>query len=114
MASALFNLDINAGQDWTAEIDITSANGAARDLTGTTFISKIKRHYKSISHRTAITITVLDEVFGKLRLQLSNSQTTALKDGKFIYDIELTTTATGTVERIVEGIITIQPEITTP
>ena len=114
MAIALFNLDINAGQDWTAEIDITSANGAARDLTGTTFISKIKRHYKSISHRTAITITVLDEVLGKLRLQLSNSQTTALKDGKFIYDIELTTTATGAVERIVEGIITIQPEITTP
>lgn len=114
MASTLFNLDINAGQDWTAEIDITSSNGAPRDLTGMTFISKIKRHYKSISHKTAITITVLDEVLGKLRLQLSNSQTTALKDGKFIYDIELTTTATGAVERIVEGIITIQPEITTP
>ena len=111
MAAVKWNQDINAGSNWFADINILDSNGAARDVTGQTFQSYIRRHYKSIN-KEEITITVVNPVTGNVTFELSAAQTSALKHGKYLYDIEMTETATGIVERIIQGVITIRPEIT--
>ena len=111
MAATKWNQDLNAGQDWYADINVLDVNGVARNITGFTFQSLIKRHYKSINS-VPITVTVVNPVTGNITLALTAAQTALLKTGKFLYDIEMTHTATGYVERIIQGVITIRPEIT--
>jgi hypothetical protein len=48
---------------------------------------------------------------GTVSLDLTNTQTSALKPGRYVYDVELVSNVS-TVERLVEGIITVYPEAT--
>ena len=113
MASTKWNLDLNAGQDWLAAIDLLIADGATnRDITGHTLESKVQRHHKSVAPITTVTVVVVDATQGSLTLSLSNTQTSLLKNGKYVYDVELTNTETGAKERVIEGVITIRAEVT--
>lgn len=114
MPATKWNQDINAGQDWMANINLLIADGTAnRDITGQTLSSEIKRHFKSVSPKTSVNIMVNDASQGLITLSLTNTQTSLLKNGKYVYDVELTTTATGVKERVIEGVFTVKPEVTT-
>jgi hypothetical protein len=112
MASTKWNQDINAGEDWTASLILSYASSVARDLTGFTIDSKIKRHYKSVNTKETILVTVVDATAGSIKLSLTNTQTSNLKSGKYLYDVELTETSSGSRERVIEGNIQIRPEVT--
>ena len=114
MASTKWNQDINAGEDWEATLILSYSTGLARDLTGYTIESKIKRHYKSVNNKESILVTVIDAVAGEIKLSLTNTQTSNLRYGKFLYDVELIKTSDTTRERVIEGTIQIRPEVTTP
>jgi hypothetical protein len=45
-------------------------------------------------------------------LTLSDTQTAALKAGRYVYDIVINETATGTKTRAAEGIVTVMPGVT--
>ena len=113
MAATKWNLDLNAGEDWKAIINLMMPDGVAtRSIAGHTLASQVRRHWKSASIKTTLTLTVLDEATGSLQIDLSAAQTSLLKFGKYVYDVELTETATGKVERVIEGVFTIRPEVT--
>lgn len=112
MASTKWNQDINAGEEWSAEIVLSLSTGAVRDLTGYTLVSGIKRHYKSVSEKEQINIEVTNATGGEIKLSLTNVQTTNLRSGKYLYDVELTEDATGAKERVIEGVIEVRPEVT--
>lgn len=113
MAATKWNLDLNAGEDWIAVINLLMPDGVMnRDITGYTLSSQLRRHWKSATSPAAITITVLDASTGNIQLELSAAQTSALKSGKYVYDVELTKTDTAKVERVIQGVFTIRPEVT--
>ena len=90
MASVKWNQDLNAGQDWMADINLLNSNGGVRDITGQTLVSQVKRHYKSVSAKENVRCVVKDATTGNIQLMLSAEQTTNLKTGKWLYDVELT------------------------
>jgi len=93
------NNDLNAGQDWVTTLNILIADGTAnRDITGCTLVSQIRRHWKSVSSKTSVGIIVLDATTGSIRMTLTAAQTTLLKSGKYVYDVEMTTPPTLTVK----------------
>ena len=112
MAAVKWNQDVNAGQNWMTDINLLNADGTGRDITGHTLASQVRRHYKSVSAKEVITIQVMDATTGNVRLMLSPAQTTNLKFGKWLYDVELTKTETGEVDRVIEGIFNVRPEVT--
>jgi len=113
MPATKWNQDINAGQDWMANINLLIADGTAnRDITGQTLSSEVRRHFKSVSPKTSVNIMVNDASQGLITLSLTNAQTSLLKNAKYVYDVELTTTATGAKERVIEGVFTVKPEVT--
>ena len=113
MPATVWNQNVNAGQDWMAQIHLLIADGTAnRDITGQTLSSDVKRHFKSVSPKTSVNIMVNDASQGLITLSLSAAQTSLLKNGKYVYDVELTTTATGAKERVIEGVFTVKPEVT--
>jgi hypothetical protein len=113
MAATKWNLDLNAGQDWMAAINLLTADGTAnRNITGHTLESKVRRHHKSVAPIATVTVMVVDAATGSLTLSLSNTQTSLMKNGKYVYDVEMTTTETGVKERVIEGVFTVRAEVT--
>ena len=69
--------------------------------------------YESTKTRTTISTTIAaDPLTGVVTLSLTPAQTTALSDGRYVYDLEITS-STGEVTRVIEGIITVTPQVTT-
>jgi len=103
------NLVIDQGTDFSASIDVVDANGDAFDLTGYTSSAQMRKSYAS---ETAYSFTTSDnDSLGQITLIMSNSVTNQLDPGRYLYDVEITSSG-GLVTRVVEGIVTVTPGIT--
>ena len=45
-------------------------------------------------------------------MSLTADQTSALEEGRYVYDLEILQTSSSTITRVIEGIITIRPQVT--
>jgi hypothetical protein len=108
--ATISNLYVDAGATYSNIITVTAANGQALNLTGYTVASQIRKSYQS-STAYAFTATVYDAATGKIRLQLTDVQSQAIPAGRWLYDVEITSSG-GTKTRVVEGIVTVNPQIT--
>jgi hypothetical protein len=105
------NIGIDQGTDWSAEIVVEDAAGTVAVLTGYTGAGQIRKSYTS-STKVDFTVTVTNALKGILTIALSNTQTNAMKAGRYLYDIEITKTTGGEKTRVVEGQLTINPGVT--
>jgi hypothetical protein len=103
------NLIIDQGSTYSTVIDVTDDNDVPIDLTGYTGSAQIRKHYSS-SNSVAFSVSVSPNDGGVV-LNLSSTQTSALRAGRYVYDVELTNTS-NVVSRIVEGIVTVTPQVT--
>ena len=108
--ATISNLYVDAGATYSNIITVTASNGQALDLTSYTVASQMRKSYSS-STVYAFTASVYDSVNGKIRLQLTNTQSEAIPAGRWLYDVEITSPS-GTKTRVVEGIVTVNPQIT--
>jgi len=108
--ATISNLYVDAGATYSNIITVTASNGQALNLTSYTVASQMRKSYSS-STVYAFTASVYDAVNGKIRLQLTNTQSEAIPAGRWLYDVEITSPS-GTKTRVVEGIVTVNPQIT--
>lgn len=102
------NLIIDQGSTFSTTIDLTDQNDEGIDLTGYTGAGQIRKTYTSSSY-TNLTIAI--GASGQVTLSLTPAQTANLVAGRYLYDVELTSSG-GVVTRVVEGIVTVNPQIT--
>lgn len=102
------NLVIDQGTSFTTTITVTDDDGNALDLTGYTGAAQIRKHYTS-SNSVSFTVSIAAAT-GEVTLALTANATANLAAGRYVYDCELTTGQT--VSRIIEGIVTITPQVT--
>ena len=107
---------IDQGSDVAIEIHCVDANNATKNLTGRSVSAKLKKNYNSSdSDTTTFTSIVGDAANGIVTLSLTNTQTDALKTGRYVYDVELSfvdSSSNTIIERILEGRIQISPSVT--
>lgn len=108
--ATISNLYVDAGAHYSTIITVTATNGQPLNLTGYTVASQLRKSYQS-SIAYAFSASIFDAVTGKIRLQLTDSQSQAIPAGRWLYDVEITS-STGTKTRVLEGIVTVTPEIT--
>jgi len=113
--AAVANLIIDQGANFSSDITVKDANGNPFNLTGYTAEAKLAKGYSSTRTRTTMTSSVAsDPTSGIVSLSLTAAQTTALDaPERYVYDVEITQTSTGNVTRVIEGIITVRPNVTT-
>jgi hypothetical protein len=104
------NLYVDAGTDYSTIITVAATNGQPLNLTGYNAASQIRKSYNSSTNYSFLT-SIYDAALGKVRLQLTNTQSSAIPAGRWLYDVEITSPS-GTRTRVVEGILTVTPEIT--
>ena len=101
------NMVIDQGTTFSSMIEILDENDDPIDVTSYTARGQIRKHYtstNSVSFSTAL-------ANGSLVISLTANQTANVVAGRYVYDIELVDPA-GTVARILEGIVTVTPEVT--
>tara|TARA_B100000085_G_C18341045_1_gene430312 strand:+ start:171 stop:500 length:330 start_codon:yes stop_codon:yes gene_type:complete len=103
------NIFIDQGSDFAMTVDLTQSVGTL-DLTGYTARGSIKKTYSSTT-KVDFTINV-DVTDTELDISLSNSQTGAMKAGRYVYDIEIVSSSSH-VTRVLEGQLEITPRVTT-
>lgn len=108
--ATISNLFVDAGSNYSNIISVTATNGLALDLTGYTVKSQMRKSYSS-SVAYNFNPSVYDALNGKVRLQLTAAQSEAIPPGRWLYDVEITSPS-GTKTRVVEGIVTVTPQIT--
>lgn len=104
------NLVIDQGTTYSATLNLTDENGDPLNLSGFTANSQIRKWYTS-SNSVAFTTSV-NVSSGEITLSLTANQTSNLSSGRYVYDVEITETSTNAISRIVEGIVTVTPEVT--
>ena len=108
--ASVSNLAIDQGTTFSVTITVTDDTGSARNLTGYTARSQIRKSYSATAN-IAFTANVASAVDGTVTLDLPSATTANIKAGRYVYDLILTSN-TATVERIVEGIVTVYPDVT--
>lgn len=108
--ATIANIFIDAGANYSNIITVAANGAGALNLTGYTVKSQIRKSYTSTTAYN-FTASVFDAVAGKVRLELTAAQTGAIPPGRYLYDVEITSSA-GNRTRVVEGIVTVTPEIT--
>jgi len=104
------NLTIDQGSNYYSTVTVESSNGLPYDLTDHTARGQIRKTYSST---TAIPFaaTVTGATDGVISIELSNTATSQMKAGRYVFDIEIEDNA-GYVTRVVEGQVEITPGVT--
>jgi|SRR5210317_1158350 hypothetical protein len=113
--AATANLRIEQGATFSSDVTVKDTNGSAFDLTGYTAAAKMALGYASTRTRTTISTAIAgDATTGVITISLTADQTSALDaPARYVYDVEITKTSDSTVTRVIEGIITVSPNVTT-
>lgn len=107
--SAISNLYIDQGSDFSVTVGMTDATSAALDLTGATFLAQIRKTHSS-STVTATFSSSHDSTGGNLTLTLADTVTAGITSGRYVYDV-LMTNSSAEKTRVLEGQAIITPSV---
>jgi len=110
MSAGTYNFTIEQGTTFSRVLTLQE-NGSAMNLTGYSVASQMRSTHDSSSIVATFSGSVTNASSGQLTLSLTNSQTSAIDEAIYVYDVEITSGA-GAVTRILEGTITVTPEVT--
>ena len=110
--AALANLLIDQGASFSSTITVFNSDDTIFDLTGYTGASQVRKSYSSSSASATFTVSFAsDRSTGQVTLTLTPTQTAALEEGRYVYDVEVTSTDR-TVTRVLQGTVTVSPNAT--
>lgn len=110
-------ITIDQGTDVSITINCVDNTGAKKDLTNYTAYAKLKKNYNSDSDDTTTFSAAIPAPYtdGVITLGLTNVQTDALRQGRYVYDVEISyidSAGDTIIERILEGRAQVTPSVT--
>lgn len=108
--ATVYNLAVDQGANFLSTISVTDSTGTARNLSNYSARGQLRRSYHSVSN-VAFTVEINNPSEGEIQISLNADQTSNLKYGRYVYDLELIDNSYA-VERLLEGIVTVYPEVT--
>lgn len=99
---ATFNNVVNLSDDIT---------NASVNLQNFVVRSQMRRSYYSANATANIVCIVSNSANGEITMSLDAANTSSIKAGRYLFDLEILDNA-GAVTRVLEGIITVTPEVT--
>lgn len=103
------NIIIDQGADYEVTINIRDANTHVITLDGFTGKAQMRKYYTS-STAVDFMVNVAAET-GEVTLSMNAATSATITPGRYVYDCCLYSN-TNIVSRIIEGIVTIKPQVT--
>jgi len=107
MATKL-NLFIDQGTDFITTIEVADEEGTPLNLTTYTGRSQMRKHFTSTTFNS---FNVSGNANGIITVSMNAATSANITGGRYVWDLELVSSG-NVVSRIVEGIVTINPEVT--
>lgn len=104
------NLIVDQGASYSTTVTVTDDNGDVVDITNYTGTAQMRKSFTS-SSATSFSVS-LGGVEGSITLALTANSTANLVAGRYVYDVELRHTSSGQISRVLEGIVTVTPNVT--
>jgi len=104
------NITIDQDADYTETVTVKDSTGTVVDLSGQTVTSKLRKTHLSTS-ATSFTTAIVSATDGTASITLTDTVTSALAEGRYVWDLT-TTTSAGLVTRRIEGRATVTPSVT--
>lgn len=104
-------LTLDQGTTFETTIDLVDDTGVAINVAGYVFSGQIRKSYYSSNPTANLVITISNAASGNVNISLDAANTSNIAAGRYLYDIKMTDTQ-NTVTRIVEGVITVTPQVT--
>jgi len=110
MAAGTYNFTLDQGSTFSRQLTVED-NNTAMDLSGYTGRMQMRSTHDSSTIALSFTVTIANAAAGKLNISASATSTAGITEGIYVYDLEIESSA-GTVTRLMEGNITVTPEVT--
>ena len=104
------NLTVDQDADFTQTLTVKDSTGTVVDISGQTVTSKLRKTHLSTSS-TSFTTALVSATDGTCSITLTDTVTSALTEGRYVWDLT-TTTSGGLITRRIEGRVTITPSVT--
>lgn len=113
MASAyVSNITIDQGADFSASFNLDDAGTSVPiNLTNFTAYGQLRKH-PGASFGVQFDVTVPKPKSGSFIISLTSEQTSALVEGRYVYDVYLRSTTDNKIYRVVEGMALVNPGVT--
>ena len=112
MAVYVNNITVDTGENFYRDFYLDNIDGTSLDLTGYTGKSEVRKHPDSVGAATTFSLTFVDRTNGRFRLSLSKEQTSAIKPGRYAYDVMFTDDS-GNKSIVIEGNVLATQDIST-
>lgn len=110
MAAGKHNFTLEQGSTFNREITVQE-NSQALNLTGYSARMQMRSTHDSSTIALTFTASVSNAAQGKIQLSASATNTAAVEEGMYVYDLEIESGSSG-VTRLLEGQVTVTPEVT--
>ena len=113
MASAyVSNITIDQGADFSAKFKLDDAGTSVPiNLTQFRAVGQLRKH-SSAPFGVEFKVSILNPLKGEIIIELTAAQTSVLKEGRYVYDVILTSNTDGKVYRVVSGMALVNPGVT--
>lgn len=103
------NLIVDQGSNFVYKVYLVDVDGLPFSISGFSGNAQIRKSYTSSSYTTMD--VAVDANSGLITLSMNATTTANLTQTRYVYDLQLTGN-TGIVSRIIEGFVTVNPEVT--
>ena len=110
MSAGTYNFILEQGATFNRILTLKE-NNAVMNLTGYSVASKMRSTHDSSTVVGTFTCTISNATGGIITMSMTNSTTGAIEEGIYVYDLEMTSGG-GVVTRLMEGTVTVNPEVT--
>lgn len=110
--AAFVELYMDKGTSFQNQITLTDdSTNTSINITGYSVRSQMRRSYYSVNATANIVCTITDAANGTITMSLGAANTSNIKAGRYVFDLQTTDTV-GAITRVLEGTITVLPEVT--
>lgn len=112
----VYDILVDQGATLLRSVALKSSAKSPVTLSGYTGVMKVRSTVASTE--SVLTLTTsnggleINATAGTVLIIATPAQTAALEPGKYVHDLELTETATGSVTKIIQGNLTVRAEVT--
>ena len=110
MAAGTYNFILEQGATFTRTLTVQE-NSSAMNLSGYSVASKMRSTHDSSTVVGTFSCTISNASGGVITVSMTSSTTSGIEEGMYVYDLEITSSA-GAVTRLMEGNVTVNPEVT--
>jgi hypothetical protein len=107
-----YDISLTQGEDYGLTATLKNSDGTNMVLSGYYVRGKAKYYYGDTGVIVDLAPQVYSEISGIITLSLTPAQTSTLPIGLLVYDIEKYTSGDASVTKVLNGKITVHPEVT--